>query len=220
LDAAFSGLPVAGRRWQRPRWHRLLPGYRIVVKEVAALMSVEWIAVRYRPKVVIVVRHPCSVILSELQQGTSPDRSIEALLRQRELFEDHLGPYRSVIERASTPIEKLGAIWAARHRVVVNTMRRHRGWLKIFYEPLCINPQGVFDDLVRRLGLTRTKELEEYVEYSSSTSVPDLSGGVRISRLQVDKWKQRMAVEEALSVKRIVELFELPFYRSDEYWTL
>jgi hypothetical protein len=218
LDPAFAGLRCAGRRWQHPSWTRLLPGYRVVVKEVAALMSVEWIARRYRPKVVIVVRHPCPVILSELEQGTSPEDSIMALLRQRELFRDHLEPWRRSIEAASTPFEKLAAVWAARHRVIANAINRNRDWLVLSYEPLCLDPQKVFRWITYRLGLVWTCDLENYVEYTSSRNVPGHYKSVRISRLQPEKWKARITATEAESVRKMVERFRLPFYTSNDHW--
>lgn len=57
FDPAFWGLP-GRRKWRRAFWHRLLPGYRLVIKDVASLMCAEWLVQRYQPALLLVIRHP------------------------------------------------------------------------------------------------------------------------------------------------------------------
>jgi hypothetical protein len=218
LDRVFGRLVCPGWRWQHPLRTRLLPGYRVVVKEVAAAMSVEWIASRYQPKVVIVLRHPCPVILSVLALGTSPEAEVAALLRQTKLFRDHLELWRRTIEQASTAFEKIAVVWAARHRVIANAITRNPGWLRVFYEQLCLNAKGVFRGVFEHLGLVWTREVEDYVAYSSSNNLPGAFETVRISSVQPDAWKTKFTAREARSVRQMVERFDLPFYTSDEHW--
>jgi hypothetical protein len=78
FDPVFRGLPPTGRRWRRAPFHRLIPGYRLVVKEVAALLSTAWLTERYRPNVTVLLRHPCPTILSELRRDVPAEASRSA----------------------------------------------------------------------------------------------------------------------------------------------
>ena len=220
FDAVFHGLPFPGQQWNRAQWHRLLPGYRIVVKEVAAFMAVEWVHDRYKPEVLMIIRHPCAVILSELGQGTPPERSMMELLGQSELFEDHLDPYRLTMEKASSPFETLGAIWGARHRVLANNLSRYPGWQIALYEDLCADPVGGFQQLLRHFGFPWTEAMERYVVQRSTGHVPGLYSVRRNSAQQINRWKHEMTLAEVNAVRRYVEPFDLPFYLSDADWTL
>ncbi|MGD8307147.1 MAG: hypothetical protein PVF17_10875, partial [Ignavibacteria bacterium] len=65
LDPAFKGLIAAGSTWLKQPYRRFLTGKRVIIKEVAALLLLEWVYKRYQPDVLFVFRHPCAVALSE-----------------------------------------------------------------------------------------------------------------------------------------------------------
>ena len=218
LDRAFRGLPY-GARWHRGFWSRPLPNYQILVKEVASLMSLEWIAHRYDPKILVLLRHPCPTTLSLMKLGISAEQEKQALLRQSNLFDDHLGPYLSIIENTKTSIEKFAALWAARHRVVVNVLSRHQEWPVAYYEELCRDPVGRFHELFQQLGLDWMQQTEKYIINSSIRHVPGPFSTVRNSSQQVDNWKHEMTQPEIKSVRCIVEGFDLPYYRADHHWS-
>lgn len=211
FDPVFQGLP--GRRnWRRSLLHRLLPGYQLVVKEVAGLMAAEWLAERYRPATLLVIRHPCPTILSELEQGTDPARSKATLLAQKQLFEDHLEPYRPVIEAATSPHQILAAIWAARYRVIADALPRHPDWKIVQYETLCEEPVATFHQLFSHVGLPWSDRNVNFIWHSSTTASPGLYSGKRVSRHQLDKWNGQLTPAETAAIYRTIEPFNLPFY--------
>lgn len=217
FDTAFRGLPY-NRRWRRAAWHRLVPGYRMVVKEVAAFMCLEWLAARYDPAVLVVIRHPCPTILSELAQGTDPQQSRQALLRQNRLWEGEAARYRALLEAAETGIEILAVIWAVRVHVLAGALARHPEWQVVQYEMLCAEPVAQFRKLFDALGLAWTAAVEQYVIQSSTSHKPGHYSGVRLSAQQPDKWRQELEPQAIEAVRRQVELFDLPFYRSTADW--
>lgn len=217
-DAAFGGLPFPDRRWQRGAWRRLVPGYRIVVKDVATLMATEWVAQRYRPHVLVVVRHPCAVVLSALRQGIVAEPYMAALHRNVELRQDYLNRYHDVIRTAATPVQVLGAIWAVCHRVLGDGLSRHADWAVVNYEALCAEPVGEFRAIFSLLGLHWNRAVEEYVIRSSSRHVPGLYSGVRVSSQQIGKWRTEIEKSDLEVIRHYVRAFDLPFYRSDEDW--
>lgn len=217
FDTAFRGLPY-NRRWRRAAWHRLVPGYRMVVKEVAAFMCLEWLAARYHPAVLVVIRHPCPTILSELAQGTDPQQSRQALLHQSSLWKGDMAPYQDVLEKAESAVEILATIWAVRLHVVAGALARHPEWQVVQYEALCADPMNQFRNLFEALGLAWTAAVEQFVIQSSTSHKPGHYSGVRLSAQQPDKWLQEMEPQAIDAVRRQVELFNLPFYRSTADW--
>ena len=178
-------------------------------------MAAEWLYHRYQPTVLLVVRHPCPTILSELAQGTDPMRSKATLLAQKELFEDHLQPYRPVIEAATTPHQILAAIWAARYRVIANALPRHPDWKLIQYEGLCEEPVATFQQLFNHVGLPWGEGNANFIWQSATTASPGLYSGKRISRHQLEKWRGQLTPAEMAAIYQVIEPFGLPFYGQD-----
>lgn len=211
FDPAFQGLP--GRRnWRRSFIHRLMPGYQLVIKDVAGLMAAEWLQERYRPAMLLVIRHPCPTILSELEQGTDPQKSKATLLAQSQLFEEQLQPYRPVIEAATTPHEILAALWAARYRVIANALPRHPHWKIVTYESLCEEPVATFHQLFSHFRLPWSDRNANFIWQSSTTTAPGRYSGKRVSRHQLDKWKEKLTPAEIAAIFRVIQPFQLPFY--------
>ncbi|MFZ0544612.1 MAG: sulfotransferase [Candidatus Promineifilaceae bacterium] len=223
FDTAFRGLPY-NRRWRRAAWHRLVPGYRMVVKEVAAFMCLEWLAERYNPAVLTVIRHPCPTILSELAQGTDAQLSRQALLGQFSLWAGDVAgeivPYRSVLEKAQSAVEILAVIWAIRLRIFTTAFARHPEWQVVQYEALCANPVAQFQQLFEALRLPWTGRVEQFVIQSSTSYKPGSYSGTRHSTRQPDKWLQEMEPQTISAVRRQIEPFDLPFYRSAADWPI
>lgn len=220
FDPVFAGQESPARAWNRSAWHRWLPGYRVAVKDVAALMAAEWLAERYDPQVVFVVRHPCAVILSELQQGTPAEQSLATVLAQEKLVADHLAAYASSLERAGSEIEKLAAVWAARHRVVANGLQRHPEWQVVYYEDLCADPLVQFRRLFADLDLRWSNALAAYVTGHSETDEVGMYATRKVSRRQIDKWKALMSTKDIERVRHITRALGIPFYQDQDAWTL
>lgn len=220
FDPVFAGLPSPAKAWNRNDWHRWLPGYRVAVKEVAALMAAEWLAERYDPQMVFIVRHPCAVILSELRQGTPAERSLAALLAQEELVAAHLRPYVKRLREASGDIEQLAAVWAARHRVVADGLAKHPTWHVVYYEALCADPVGEFKQLFASLGLRWSRAMEAYVAGHSFGHDDGMYATRKISRYQIDKWQGQMRAQDEDRVREMTQSLRIPFYKEQEAWTL
>jgi hypothetical protein len=217
FDTAFRGLPY-NRRWRRAAWHRLVPGYRMVIKEVAAFMCLEWLAARYDPAVLVVIRHPCPTILSELKQGTDPQRSRQAMLRQPGLWHGSRLPFRKILENAESAEAILASIWAIRLHILAEALARHPEWQIVHYEALCAEPAAQFRRLFENFDLPWTKRVEQFVIQSSTSHKPGQYSGVRLSAEQADRWIHEIDPQTSNAVHRQIELFDLPFYRAAADW--
>ena len=217
LDGAFRGLLSPGASWMDRIARRYAPGYRVLVKEVASVMCLEWIAQRYRPKTCVIVRHPCAVALSEFRQGTPIDAPIPALLKQPRLMDEHLAPYAAVLERARQPFEVYGAVWGARNRVVANAMSRHPEFIVVDYDEICADPAVRIQQLAQTLGLSWDDVASTFLGETSTRFVAGAREIHRITKDQPGKWKRELTPEQLDQIRRFVEPFELPFYSSSEW---
>jgi hypothetical protein len=222
LDAAMSGRSLRkSAEWlmdHRKVGRRLLGPYRVVVKEVATIMSVDWIRSEYAPDFLVLFRHPCAVALSELQQGIDVEMSKRKLLGLTRLFADHLGPYETLIRKAVRPYEIFGAVYGARNRILANFVERHRIETVLLYEELSRDPLQVFARLFGSFGLDMPQEVKTYVSSTTSTEIGGLYGTTKDSAAHIARWKQVLTAEEALQVRDFVLPFGLPWYgKADEY---
>lgn len=214
LDAAFKGYISIRAHWLRHRpYRRLLPSYNVVIKEVATFISVEWVYKRYRPEVLIVMRHPCAVGLSEKNKNTPIEHPITEILKQNTLLEKHLGPYVKILKKAKTPYEIYGAVWGARNRVIADLMPQYPEWKIISYENLCENPSEEYRKLFEHFDLQWSDKVQRFIAQTTTEEASGTYSIKRVTEKQVDKWKHVMNKYEIEQVYTFVEPFNLPFYR-------
>ena len=218
LDNAFKGLVTYGKHWLKQPYRRLLPGYRVVITEVASLMLLEWVYKRYNPEILFVLRHPCAIALSERNKSTPLERPIKEILKQPELMKDHLGPYLTIMEKAKKPFEIYGTLWAARNRVIADLIPKYPEWRTVFYEDLCNDPVGHFHELFSNFNLKWTEKVQKYVNQSTTEEKPGKYSTYRITKNQIGKWKKEMTRDEIDQVRSFVEPFNLPFYNQESDW--
>ena len=222
LDAAFKGLITRGQQWSWSKYlRRITPGYKVVIKEVAAFMSLEWIVERYHPDVLVVIRHPCAVALSNKNRNAfvSEQQRIERLLENQLLVDEHLDLKTiSVLKQVTTPLEVYAASWAVKNKIFVNAMNRHPQWQVISYEQLCQSPMKTFRSIFERYQLDWNEDVRQFIAQTTTNEVVDPFAISRVTEQQIDKWKTAMTKAEVAEVKNIVEPFELPFYNSESDW--
>jgi hypothetical protein len=121
----------------------------VVVKSIFCARSLEWLAERFEPAVVVVERHPFAVIGSWAELGWSGflDADPAAVTECRAVF--GVEPPRigaSWVDRAAWHLGFLsGLLGRARDR--------HPEWQVVGHETLCAAPEAEFEDLCARLGL-------------------------------------------------------------------
>lgn len=222
LDAAMGGYFLADSAvWLSDRQKvklRLMGDYRLVIKEVATIMCMEWVYRTYSPDVLILYRHPCSVALSEKERDIDAELSRKILLSKDELFRDHLEPYRALIERAKRPYEVYGAVYGARNRVLANFAEKYKIKNVLLYEDLATDPIAKFSEVFGWFGLEYTEDIKTYVQENSSSSKQGFYTTTKISAAHRERWKQKMTAAEASQVAEFVLPFQLPCYdRAEDF---
>jgi len=212
LDPVFRGLVTPGWTLSRSqyarRWSR---SAQLVITEVTAIMSADWVWQRYQPLTLLAVRHPAAIAWSELRRDIDARESVQAFLSQPALMEAHLEPYRAVLEEAQEPCELYGAVWGARNRVLVDCLEKHPGWQIVDYDSVARSPVEEFQRLYKNLGLTWSSEIAEHVRRTTTTNQSGVNSNVRVSSERVELWRQKLSTEQIAQVRQFSTPFQLPF---------
>ena len=206
LQGRFSPImSAAGALASHPgdRRNPVLDRSRLLVKTVHAPLSIEWVASEFEVAVVVMLRHPGSILASwislNLNDQYVPFHDIPSV---RQLVEswgvrppgpDHLERMIWQIGVLVTALEKSAA--------------RHPEWAVRTHEQMCVEPEAEFRRLYEELGL-------EWNETSSASLVRNDRPGKRFDAQRIaadlpDDWKRRLTAHEASEMKRVLSWFPL-----------
>jgi len=136
LQAVFSG---RCRNYWTDKYRFTLTPKRFLIKEIRANMMMGYIYRKLRPRIVYLVRHPCSVIVSRLTMPVPWAASVQDLLRQEELVEDHLRPWLKEIEREKSLVGAHAVWWAVENRIAQGQLAAVPH-IRVFFEELAASP--------------------------------------------------------------------------------
>jgi hypothetical protein len=180
----------------------------VLVHDPFAVFSIDWFVRRLGWNVVVVVRHPLSVVSSLKRLEWTFDFS--DLLQQPALMSERLEPYRAEIEDAADAdvIDQGSLLW----RIVYESVERDHGSDPsvhvVRHEDLSLDPKRGFARLYELLRLSYDESVKEAIERSTSSANPNEQplrdpNSVRLdSRANLGNWRHRLDDEE---VARIVE---------------
>jgi len=197
-DAARLGRDW-GRSLARRARHR-----RPLLKDPIALFASEWLAARFDPEVVVLVRHPAAFASSIKRLGWRFD--FTGWLEQPLLLRDHLGPMRHDLERMAAGghdlVDEAIVLWNALYGVVATLEDRHPEWHVLRYEDLAAAPVEGFAALYPALGLRWDDGVAARVAaFSDEGNVREVPAGEkgtvrRNSRAAMWTWLNRLTPQE------------------------
>ena len=195
-----AGAPRVSGRLASRRHVRRAPG-PLVVKSVHSARSLEWVAQRFRPAVVVVERHPFGVISSWRKLGWDDFLDIDP------------GALRYCAAVLGVDPPPAGASWlerAAWHYGVLSShleqaCRRHPDWLVVRHEVLCAGPEPAFRRLSERLGLHFTDETARFL--AASNRPGDGYSTQRLWHEQIDGGRSRLTAAERTLVLITLDRF-------------
>jgi hypothetical protein len=196
-------------RLSPPRPGGPAPG-RLLIKTVHAALSLEWLAAAFDIDVVVVLRHPASILASWLDLDFI-DRYV-AFEARPEI--ERLAASFDVPLPGPDPLEmtvwRIGLLTTALEKALA----RHPTWLLRTHEQLCTDPAAEFRQLYADLGLDWTPEVETHLREN------DREGkGFRTQRRAVDlpdNWKQRLDASQQATLWRVLSKFPLPRWSADD----
>ena len=170
-DALVATLAMGTSRLRkRPR--------NVIVKSVNSTFSLDWIARRYAPKMVIMRRNPLNTISSCAVLGLYAKRNIGDLSAVNRLVVAPLG--------MTSPGDGASEVTRVAWNVGLLTTGlklaadRHPEWVVASHDDLCLDPLPKFEALTRQLGLGWTGAMEEYVTKSDDPGFTVFGGSQRV----------------------------------------
>lgn len=197
---------------------------RALLKDPFAVFSLAWFAERLNCEIVVMVRHPAAFASSLKRLDWSFDFSdlLEQPLLLRDYLEAHRAAMRSVA--AGDVIGQAALLWAMIYRSV-DALRQQLPSVRVIrHEDLSLDPIRGFEQLFGQLGLNFTGRARRAIAASSSSeNPPELAVGkthsVKLdSRASLDRWKQKLSVEEISRVRRATEDIARLYY-PEVAWT-
>ena len=218
LSDIFSGRFNEERK---PTYHS--PFYeRVLVKDIYALLLAYWAHLRFPELIfILIVRNPFSVAASKLNlQHWFPESSLDVLLRQERLVEDHLQPHyrflKSVARNNDFVLDQI-AIWAVVHYVIerqFSTARPGR-LFSVSYESLRSNPTNALSKILSALSRPGTRSaytpsqlvLERPSGTTRPTFVPKQNQVIPVNRHE--KWQYMLSRRQIRDAYELLERFGL-----------
>jgi len=215
---AFKGIPrfggaivanpgqwtIAGRR-----------GKRVVLKEVNPLV-LRRLWERFRPKIVLLVRHPVPVARSFHALGWTSDQFKTRFLPETlAAFEkEHVLPEETDTWKQS------GAFQAITQNLVADSLS-DIDHMVVRYEDICDEPVQAFGQIFEFCGLPFSAGIRREIERSSQAGgryVPGTYDTARNSRDMKDRWKRDVDQEDMEQVRRGYFAHRPVFYQEESDW--
>lgn len=185
-----------------------------VVKPIRANLLLAWLRDAF-PEVpmLLLVRHPCAVVLSRLELEWATDGDIRPFLEQPDLIEDQLRDVLPVIERADHPEEKHAVVWCVHYRVPLRQLEPGAiPW--VFYEELVRRPDPEIERIFAAIGRRSGAAVRSQFGRASSTTgnrLALLPGEARVAR-----WCRALSREQVRRILDVVEAFGLSELYADD----
>jgi hypothetical protein len=209
-ERVFSG--AIRHPWIDREVHCLRPRFR-VIKEIRANLFLKWINESF-PEVplLLLIRHPCAVVLSRMQLNWRTDEDIAAFLVQSDLVNDFLRDKLDVIRKATTEEEKHAVIWCISNLVPLQQFSQH-DLNVVFYEHLCLRPETELPRVFQLIGQDYDAESLRHMDRPSSTS--QQTSAVVSGEDKVSHWTKHLTTSQTDRILAVVEKFGLSHLYGD-----
>lgn len=206
----FSG-HVRDERVDRYNWR--LAYRKRLVKDVFANLFIKWADVHFPAvKKIWILRHPFDVAISKekLKRWVWMVEPRELLL-QRDLYEDHLQPFRSVIDGAQSYFEKQIVLWCVAHYVPLKQLHGAHVHLA-FYEDLCTNPESEIRRLLEFLGDDPPGESLDprlLAQFKTPSDMSREQSAIRTKDDLIGGWQRALTDQQVDAARQVLQAFGL-----------
>jgi Sulfotransferase family len=173
----------------------------VVAKSVYATFTLEWIAARYSPRVVVVRRDPLNVVASWLHVGIQIGDLECGDAAVRHLTAGDLPPARPTGSAHERVAWSVGFLTTMLGRLV----DRHPDWIVVDHAQLSAAPLVTFNELRESLGLVRSAWTTAYIEASNQ---PGRAYDTRrIGSELPNAWRRRLSPVQERIVRKVLQEF-------------
>ena len=136
----------------------------VVIKSVHCLLALDWLAPRFRPSTLIVMRNPLNVLASfrDLEMRDQ-DRDLggDARVRERVMEPRGIAP----LPPTADPLERAAWQLGLFMTVLTDAAERH-AWPVVWHEEVCVDPAVGFERLGKEMGIGWSDAGDEFVRSS------------------------------------------------------
>ncbi len=214
---AFRGIPefmpgVVGN----PQQWRLIERRRkrVVVKEVNPFAA-DWLLNDFRPRCLILIRHPAAVATSFARLGWTGHQDLKEALDYLDRIGQRVPPHDPDDFWSLQGIVQGSALTA-----LLRAVARHANSRVVRYETLCAAPEQTFRSLAGWAGLTWTPALADRLaaRSRSRTGKSNAYDTHRDTGRMADAWRARLGTDELARLRASFRAFNLPWYAADKDW--
>lgn len=187
------------------RFNQKLISNKRLIKEIRAHLLLKWIHHNFpEMPIILLLRHPYAVVSSKLAIGWGS--YLKNLLKQPELVDDFLYPFKEKIESLTTDFEKHIFYWCIENYVPLKQFSY--GEIHVaFYENFCVSPQEEIEKLFSFLGKNFDDTVFNNLKKPSAMSRKE-SAIVTGSNV-LSSWEKRLSYEQLQTADEILNLFGL-----------
>lgn len=210
LERLLRGEELSTRTLTSLRFHpfRFVASTGYVVKFVNANMMLPWLLRQFPVRAILMVRHPCAVVSSQLVHGSWGIVTKETCTIPQFLFEDY-PRFGEVFDAISEPEEVLAFEWAIQTHVPLTQPPPHP-WLFTTYERLVEHGREEVDRIFAYLGEDAPPSAYEALSTASATTVSD--SNVAAGKNPLTGWRIRLTPRQVDNVLRVVHAMGIDYY--------
>ena len=173
----------------------------VLIKSVHASLAAEWVARRWRPRVVVVLRNPLNVVASHVALGWGAS-GLDYPFLHRGLARM---PWVPAVHPADAPLSRLAWQIGLFVAALETAAQRNPGWIVVSHEELCRDPSGGFQRLCASLGLPWSEEAAEFLAASDRPGKGLETR--RVAAEQPSNWTRRLTPAQVDEVVRVLSAF-------------
>lgn len=200
----------AGNAWTGQYNLRMLSSRRLI-KDIHSNLRLGWFRRCFEPfPIVLVVRHPFAVAVSQLRIGLAFE--LPYYLADSKLIADHLAPFENALREARSEFAQRVFQWCVETYVPLRQLRESQSVTIVLYERLVSDPQAVLEPIFRQLGLTMTPALLARVLLPAATTWRHGEDELRTPSEAATAWQRQVDprdVEEGIEALQLFGLHRL-----------
>jgi hypothetical protein len=178
-----------------------------IVKDIRANLLLKWINHQFpNLPLILLLRHPCAVVLSRMELGWATDQDLSCMTSQNKLAEDFLKDKEHLIKEAQFEEEKHAIIWCIHYAIPLAQFNNDQINI-VKYENFISNTPYYLKLLLESVGWHYDESLISNYERPSRTSSRStaLEGAIVTSC----RWKRDLSTHQIDRIMNVVNAFGL-----------
>ena len=204
---------LARRRWAfRERESRK----DVLVKCIRANLMLDWVHANFDARTVLLMRHPCAVVESQLRfpEHWDPYWLLSKYRKDAPLVEGPLRDRAAIVNRNFSRAQALTAIWCIEN-LVPALQARGNGYEVVFYEELLEQPEVEWPRIARGLGMPTVPgtELLQKPSQQSAVRLQKQGSSEDTYSQSHSSWRTRLPTAAVRDIDSVLQDFGVRFYK-------